>query len=100
MNGDVAPAGQESGNITYTRNYKGNDLTFFYHLYTPETLVAELKEAGLVVHKICAESYFPECWVTSSAMVSAIDRAICKVLPLSKGYGILAVVGLHKSSGK
>jgi tRNA (uracil-5-)-methyltransferase TRM9 len=100
MNRDVAPADQEPGNITYTRNFKGSKLTFLYHLYTPETLIAELKEAGLVVHKICSESYFPECWVTNSAMVGMIDRAICKVLPLSKGYGILAVVGRDKISGK
>jgi cyclopropane fatty-acyl-phospholipid synthase-like methyltransferase len=100
MNGDVTQADQEPGNITYSRSYKGTELNFFYHLYTPDTLVAELREAGLVVYKMCAESFFPECWVTSSAMVGVLDKAICKVLPTRQGYGILAVVGPNTTSGK
>ena len=99
-NGSYSPADKEPGNITYSRNFQGTELKFFYHLYTPETLVAELNEAGLMVHKICAESFFPESWVTSSDMVGMLDKAICKILPTCKGYGILAVVGLDKTSGK
>ena len=92
-NGTFSPDDKEPGNITYSRTYKGTELNFFYHLYTPETLTEELEEAGLKIHKICAESYFPETWVTSSDMVGMIDKAICKILPTCKGYGILAVVG-------
>ena len=33
----------EPGNITYSRTYKGTELTFFYHLYTPETLEELIK---------------------------------------------------------
>jgi hypothetical protein len=96
-NGSFSHDEQEPGNITYKRTYKGTELTFFYHLYTPETLEEELKEAGLAIHKLCAESYFPESWVTNSEVVGIIDKVICKVLPTCKGYGILAVVGLDNS---
>ncbi len=100
MNGCVSPAGKESGDITYRRSYKGTELTFFYHLYTPKTLAAELREAGLVVHRMCAESFFPECWVTGSPVVGVLDQAICRILPPKRGYGILAVVGPDKTSGE
>jgi SAM-dependent methyltransferase len=97
QNGSFSHDSNEPGNITYSRTYKGTELTFFYHLYTPESLSEELQEAGLVIHKMCAESYFPESWVTSSGVVGMIDKAICKVLPTCKGYGILAVVGQDNS---
>ncbi len=97
-NGNLLKSDQEPGDIIYSREHKGTKLTFFYHLYTSETLVAELKEAGLMVYKICAESYFPESWVTKSTILGIVDRAICKILPARQGYGILAVIGLDKTS--
>ena len=92
-NGSFSKSDRNPGDIIYSRNYKGDELTFFYHLFTPKTLITDLKKAGLKVYKIYAESFFPERWVTNSAIVGKIDRAMCKILPAKYGYGILAVVG-------
>lgn len=94
----VQRTGPEPEDITYSRRYKGDDMTFFYHLYTPESLLAELQEAGLKVYRICPESYFPESWVTCSSLVSMIDKTLCKFIPSQHGYGILAVAGLDDAS--
>jgi SAM-dependent methyltransferase len=85
--------GNNGGDIVYSRKHQGEELTFFYHLYTPAELKVELEEAGYVVHEMSAESYFPESWVTRSKVIGSLDRAICRVLPTHRGYGILAIAG-------
>lgn len=83
----------EAGNILFTRRVNGERLAFFYHLYTPSELQAELAAAGFAIRRWEAESLLPEWWVTRSPLVGRIDRRLAACLSPALGYGmrVLAV---------
>ncbi|MBP2297013.1 class I SAM-dependent methyltransferase [Azospirillum rugosum] len=81
----------EPGDITYTRQAEDQEITLYYHLYTPESFVEELEEAGFLVTALEAESVLPESGVVSSLLLRGIDRLLGAVLPVRFAYGFLAV---------
>lgn len=85
-----APA-LESGDVVYGRTHNGEHIELFYHLYTVETLLAELADAGFGRIEVMAESILPETVVTRSQVGRAIDDMLHPVVPAALGYGILAV---------
>ena len=80
---------QKSNEITYSRQIDDQESTFYYHLYSVETICKELSDAGLNVVEVRPESIFPESWVTRFPTLGWIDHQLCKVLPAQWGYGIL-----------
>lgn len=80
---------QNNHEIQYTRHIHLQDMMFYYHLYSVETITAELEQAGLSVINVQAESIFPESWVTRFSLLGKIDQQLCKILPADWGYGIL-----------
>ena len=97
---NVSTVNNEPGDIIYKRHYGDEELTFFYHLYTSDSLISELKEAGLNVYSLHLESFLPEKWVTNNYLIGAFDRIICNFLSVNKGYGILAVAGKNSIQQK
>ncbi len=85
----------EPGDITYTRHAPvdsgDREITLYYHLYTPESFVGELEEAGFSVTALEAESVLPESGVVSSLLLQGLDRLLGAVLPARFAYGFLAV---------
>jgi 2-polyprenyl-3-methyl-5-hydroxy-6-metoxy-1,4-benzoquinol methylase len=55
--------GNGASDIQYQRQYQGQELHFFYHLYDRDELVGELQDAGFHIEDIVAESMFPESWL-------------------------------------
>ncbi|WP_067557372.1 class I SAM-dependent methyltransferase [Oceanibaculum pacificum] len=84
-----APA-LEEGDILYSRGAGKERIELFYHLYTPESLSAELREAGFGDIRMRVESVLSESAVTRSGFWRAVDGALYGVTPLALGYGILA----------
>ena len=80
---------QKSRTVKYTREIGKVKNTFFYHLYTTETIKKELAKAGLEVINMHAESVLPETWVSRFSLLGRIDQYLCKYVPASWGYGIL-----------
>lgn len=85
-----APA-LEQGDIVYSRTHGGETISLYYHLYTPETLLADLAEAGFGTVDLMAESVLPETVVTRSRLGRFADDVLHAVTPMSLGYGFLAV---------
>jgi len=86
--GFARPPHDEAGNIDFRRRISGRVLTFFYHLYSLESLRDELAQAGFLVHACEPESVLPEWWVTQSAFLSRVDRWLCTRVAAQWGYGI------------
>ncbi|MBU0886189.1 MAG: class I SAM-dependent methyltransferase [Alphaproteobacteria bacterium] len=80
----------EAGDILYARDNDGERIELFYHLFTPETLSAELREAGFGDIVMRVESVLSESAVTRSRLCAAADALLYPVTPLALGYGILA----------
>ncbi len=83
--------------IVYTRSYHHEEITLYYHLYEVEELAAELREAGLEVLEVRAESLFPESAVTRFRALRWLDGLLTPMLPPRLGYGILVVA--HRAGG-
>ena len=77
--------------ITYNREINGLKNTFYYHLYTTNSLENELNDAGLIVNKIFAESILSESYVTRSLLFYKLDKYLLSCLPNFLGYGLLAI---------
>lgn len=75
--------------IEYQRTHNKQQMHFHYHLYSLTELLQELTQSGFRISKIKAESMLPEKWITNSFILRAIDRFLCKVLPVQWAYGIL-----------
>ncbi|WP_206952536.1 class I SAM-dependent methyltransferase [Trinickia acidisoli] len=86
--GVALPPLSEQGNIYFTRHVDGQSLTFFYHLYSPKGLRAELRAAGFALEACEAESLLPEWWIAQSRTLSGLDRMASHLLPPALGYGI------------
>ncbi|CAM3520864.1 Methyltransferase domain protein [Vibrio aerogenes CECT 7868] len=80
-----------AGDITYHRHQSGRKIPLYYHLYQCHELTSELEEAGFELEHLTAESFFPERTVLNSPLLSKLDHRLCECLPVSAGYGILAV---------
>ena len=81
----------EHGDILYHRRLGTTVQEFFYHLFSPSSLCAELGEAGFRPVKLVPESVLPEKMVTCSRMWGILDHALSAMLPAHAGYGLLAV---------
>ena len=86
--GRAQPPLNEAGNIYFTRQVNGDNLTFFYHLYTLKRLQAELAAAGFAIRRCEAESVLPEWLLMRSNVLQSIDRTLSGWIPPSLGYGI------------
>ena len=91
--GTPRPPAREEGDILYSRQHGGEQIELFYHLYSPEMLTGELRDAGFKGIRLQAESVWPESGVTRSGTLAALDRLIRPVTPTGLGYGILATAG-------
>ncbi|MDD1780497.1 class I SAM-dependent methyltransferase [Enterovibrio sp. ZSDZ35] len=80
-----------SSDIQYERTGAGKTIPLFYHLFTTKTLRTHLEASGFEVEKILAESMLPESWVNRSQHLSKLDQLLCRMLPASWGYGLLAI---------
>lgn len=83
--------GLEPGDIVYTRQHGGNEITLYYHLYDAPELGAELADCGYRLLDLHAESVLPERAVVTSRLTAMLDGALAAVLPLRLAYGFLAV---------
>lgn len=80
------------GDIEYARFQSGQKIPLYYHLYTSKELIDELQRAGFELEILTAESIFPERAVLQSKVLASVDNFLCRILPASWGYGLLAVV--------
>lgn len=78
----------EPGNIEFTRVLAGAPHTFFYHLYSTQSLRCELRSSGFEVVAMEAESVLPEWLVTQHRALGRADAAVSRFLPAGLGYGI------------
>jgi SAM-dependent methyltransferase len=81
----------EPGNIEFTRVLAGAPHTFFYHLYSVQSLRRELRSCGFEVVAMDAESVLPEWLVTQHRNLGRADAAVSRFLPAALGYGIRVV---------
>lgn len=81
----------ENGCIAFTRVLAGAPHTFFYHLYSAQSLQSELRSCGFEVVAMDAESVLPEWLVTQHPGLGRADAAVCRFLPAALGYGIRVV---------
>ncbi len=81
----------EPGNIEFTRVLAGAPHTFFYHLYSAQSLRRELRSCGFEVVAMDAESVLPEWLVTQHRTLGRADAAVSRFLPAALGYGIRVV---------
>lgn len=81
----------EPGNIFFTREINGLPVTFFYHLYSVDSLREELAYSGFRIRECAAESLLPEWLVTQSTLACWIDHLALRWLPAWLGYGIRVV---------
>jgi len=79
----------EPGDIVYHRQAEAETIELFYHLYTPDSLRGELRDAGFEVLSLSSESVLPEAAVTGSRIQATLDGMLCPFVPPSLGYGIL-----------
>ncbi|WP_341317811.1 methyltransferase domain-containing protein [Paraburkholderia sp. IMGN_8] len=86
--GRAQPPLNERGNICFTRQVDGHQLTFFYHLYALKDLRDELAAAGFAIRHCEAESVLPEWWVTQSRILGRVDRWLAAWIAPVLGYGI------------
>lgn len=91
--GKPRPPAREEGDILYSRLHDGERIELFYHLYSPDMLAGELRDAGFKNIKLQAESVWPESGVTRSEGLSILDGLLRPVVPAGFGYGILATAG-------
>ncbi|ETW93016.1 MAG: hypothetical protein ETSY2_52175, partial [Candidatus Entotheonella gemina] len=91
-----------AGDIQYQRQYRGQALHFFYHLYDRGGVVAELQAAGFQVEHLVAESILPESWLCHRPYLRGLDRCLQLCLPVDWGYGFLVTARYrhHASGGK
>lgn len=80
-----------SADIVYSREDSGQMITLPYHLYSPAEFIGELQSAGFEIERFESESIFAEKWVIHSSFLGAIDRFLCRLLPVWMGYGLLVV---------
>lgn len=91
--GTPRPPAREEGDILYSRQHDGESIELFYHLYSPEMLAGELRDAGFADIRLQAESVWPESGVTRSKGLAMLDRLLQPITPPGLGYGILATAG-------
>ena len=77
--------------VRYQRQLQGTTIALDYQLFAARTLRHELQQAGFVLEHLHAESMLPESWVARWPRVRPLDRWLCRLLPASWGYGLLAV---------
>lgn len=78
-----------SHEITYTRTINHKPVSFYYHLYSVDTICAELAQAGLDIISVQAESLLPESWITKHSIIGWVDKHISRLVPANFGYGIV-----------
>ena len=88
--GTPRPPAREEGDILYSRQHEDERIELFYHLYSPEMLTGELRDAGFRGIRLQAESVWPESGVTRFGTLAMLDRLLRPVTPPGLGYGILA----------
>lgn len=86
---------QKSHAIHYTRQINQQDMVFYYHLYSVESIQEELRHAGFDHIEARAESLLPESWVTRISCLGRLDQWLCKHIPAHWGYGILLSCQTH-----
>lgn len=84
------PGREAFGDIEFRRRIGQREQTFFYHLYTPRELRAELAEAGWSVIALEAESLLPEWLLSQHGWLGRLDRRLQPWIPPALGYGIRA----------
>ncbi|TVP87385.1 MAG: class I SAM-dependent methyltransferase [Pseudomonadaceae bacterium] len=77
--------------IRYQRQVGGESIVLHYQLFDPKNLREELQQAGFVLEQLHAESLLPESWVTRWPRMQRLDRLLCRLLPATWGYGLLAI---------
>lgn len=91
----VIPDGGSAPRFEYARPIlEGSTLevALQYTAFTPSELTEELEASGLRVCEILPESVLPETAVTNSARIAAVDRSLCRALPItSLAYGLLYI---------
>lgn len=80
----------DGGAIHYRRRIEGGEICLPYQLYDPDSLAAELAEAGFGLALLEAESVLPEAWLLSGPLPGLLDAALTAPCPARWGYGLLA----------
>jgi tRNA (uracil-5-)-methyltransferase TRM9 len=80
-----------SEEIRYRRRFDDGSVELTYRLFDPDSLRAELLEAGLELETLVAESVFPESSLATSPLLRAVDQLAAPFVPAALGYGLLGV---------
>ncbi|MCX5515845.1 class I SAM-dependent methyltransferase [Kaistia algarum] len=87
----VAAGTLEPGDILYARDSGAGNISLYYHLFHPDEIRADLRDAGFAIDRLTLESVMPERAVTTSRGLAVLDDALSAITPLRLGYGYLVV---------
>jgi SAM-dependent methyltransferase len=77
--------------IGFVRHINGQNMRFFYHLYTLSEIRDALTRAGWRIVTIEAESITPEWWITPRPWLNRLEAKMTRAWPAVLGYGLRVV---------